>query len=371
MRGRSLLAAVLVAAAFGATAAFAGGTTPSKTVWLCAPGLANDPCTSSLTTTRIEASGARSVVTAKPATSTRFDCFYVYPTVSRELSANADLQVQGTEVAAAAAQASRFSQVCRVYAPIYRQITVLGIAAHPDLRLPRAEAQTAYASLESGFADYLAHDNDGRPIVFIGHSQGAAILINLLAREVDRNAALRRRLLLAIILGGDVEVKTGALSGGSFAHIPLCSRAAETGCVIAYSSFPHEPPSSSLFGRVGQGVALQWGGTRTSALRVACVNPAALDGGSGSLDSFLPSAGAATTPWVEYAGLYTARCETAGGATWLQVGKATGSSDKRPTVTESLGPNWGYHAYDVNLALGNLVGDVAAAERAWGRARHG
>jgi hypothetical protein len=364
-----LLAATLAAALFAGLAATAGATSASGTVWLCAPGLANDPCTSNLTATRVTASGASSVENAKPAQNTPFDCFYVYPTVSRELSANADLRVQKTEVDAAVAQASRFSQVCRVYAPMYRQVTLAGLAAHPSLELPKVEEETAYSSLISGFEDYLAHDNDGRPIVFIGHSQGAAILIDVLAHEIDANAALRRRLLLAIVLGGDVEVKAGALTGGSFGHIPLCSHAGEDGCVIAYSSFPGEPPASSLFGRVGQGVALQSGEPRTKGLQVACVNPAALAGG-GALDPLFPSKGSLSTPWVEFPGLYTARCETAGGATWLQVSKATGSSDKRPTVTESLGPNWGYHEDDVNLALGNLVTDVATAEETWAHTRH-
>ncbi len=45
--------------------------------------------------------------------------------------------------------------------------------------------------------------------------------------------------------------------------------------------------------------------------------------------------------------------------------KATARSDPRPTVTEHDGPLWGYHADDVNLALGNLVSDVAAAEARW------
>jgi hypothetical protein len=250
---------------------------------------------------------------------------------------------------------------------MYRQVTLAGLAAHPNLEVPRSEQETAYASLLSGFEDYMRRDNDGRPIVLIGHSQGAVILINLLAREVDRNAALRRRLLVAIILGGDVEVKTGALTGGSFTRLALCSRTGEDGCVIAYSSFPGEPPRSSVFGRVGQGVALQAGETHTQGLEVACVNPAALAGGTGTLDPFFPSEGAVSTPWIEFPGLYSARCETAGGATWLQVSKATGSSDNRPTVTESAGPDWGYHEVDVNLALGNLVADVAAAEATWAR----
>jgi hypothetical protein len=73
------------------------------------------------------------------------------------------------------------------------------------------------------------------------------------------------------------------------------------------------------------------------------------------------------TPWVEFAGLYRAECESGGGATWLQVKKVTSASDKRPVVTEEVGPDWGYHTDDVNLALGNLVSDVAAAEASWSR----
>jgi hypothetical protein len=41
--------------------------------------------------------------------------------------------------------------------------------------------------------------------------------------------------------------------------------------------------------------------------------------------------------------------------------------DRRPTVTASLGPAWGYHLEDVNLALGNLVSDVAVEEGAYHR----
>ena len=65
---------------------------------------------------------------------------------------------------------------------------------------------------------------------------------------------------------------------------------------------------------------------------------------------------------MTYPRLYTAKCETAGNATWLQVDAVSVPGDPRPTVTETLGPLWGYHVSDVNLALGNLVGDVAAQE---------
>ena len=107
----------------------------------------------------------------------------------------------------------------------------------------------------------------------------------------------------------------------------------------------------------------------TRGLQVACVNPAAVGGGSGELDPYFPSEGLEATPWVEFPKLYSARCESAGGASYLQVLKSSGSSDLRPVVTEKDGPDWGYHPYDVNLALGNLVADVARAEATWSKGR--
>ena len=138
--------------------------------------------------------------------------------------------------------------------------------------------------------------------------------------------------------------------------------------MIAYSSFPGRPPASSLFGRPGQGVSLQSGQTDKAGLAVACVNPSALGGGTGLLEPYFRlavPAGGVMTPWAAFPHLYSARCESAGGATWLQVSDIGAPGDLRPVVHETLGPDWGYHLYDVNLALGNLVADVAAEEAAY------
>jgi len=66
---------------------------------------------------------------------------------------------------------------------------------------------------------------------------------------------------------------------------------------------------------------------------------------------------------VTYPDLYTGTCRSSGGATWLQIDASAG--DTRPVVTPTLGPDWGLHADDVNLALGDLVNDVAAEETAY------
>jgi hypothetical protein len=350
----------------------ASGRSRTATVWLCRPGLAHDPCAGDLTLTSVAASGRRSVERAAPTTPSAFDCFYVYPTVSSQTTLNTNLVVQPAERDTAIVEASPFSQLCTVWSPMYRQTTLGDIVKYGIGGLPKRAVLAAYQSLLTGWKDFLAHD-DGRPIVFIGHSQGAALLIRLLRTKVDPNKSLRDRTVLAILAGGNLQVPTGRLVGATFHHIPLCDASDESGCAIAYSSFPSEPPAGSPFGRPGVGVSIQSGENSSKGEQVACVNPAALAGGSGSLSPWFVRAQVpqlspgATTRWVTFPDLYTARCEHEGDATWLQVDHASGTG--RPTVTEQSGPTFGYHGDDVNLSLGNLLEDVAAAEGSY-RLRH-
>jgi hypothetical protein len=362
------LAAMLVSPAFisTVTAASVEASSTASTVWLCRPGMANDPCTISLKTTTVTATGKTSVTTPTAATPARFACFYVYGTVSEEQSVNADLKDGKAEIASAEAQGAPFSPLCQVYAPIYRQVTLADLVAHPGLNFGTAESVTAYDSIRSGFENFLDHDLDRRPFVVIGDSQGAAMLDLLLAHFVENDASLRSKLVAAIILGGNVEVPTGKLEGGMFQHIPACNRFGESGCVIAYSSFPSTPPADALFGRPGQGVSLQSGQTAKKGLSVVCVNPAAFSNASATLDSIFPVPNANPTPWVAYPGRYRASCEDEDGATWLEVTKATGNTDHRPTpVSEDDGSQYGYHVFDFPLAEGNLLADVGAAEHTW------
>jgi hypothetical protein len=374
-RGLALAGALVVPTALAVASPAPATAAPSSyvpsgrpdaagTVWLCRPGLANSPCDFPQQATVVPARGARTTQNGAVATSSRFDCFYVYPTVSKQRTANANLKIQAGEVGAAIAQASRFSSVCQVWAPMYTQRTAASLARGLGAA-PAADA-AAYASVLSGWKDYLANYNDGRPIVFIGHSQGSAMLIRLLASQVDPNPALRTRTVLAILPGGNVTVPVGRSVGATFRRLPVCTSSGQAGCVIAYSSFPNQPPRNSLFGRPGQGVSLQSGQKATRGVKVACVNPAAIGGGTAGLDPYFvtptatPPPPPVATPWVTYPGLYSATCRSGGGASWLQVRTLVRAG--RPVMTQSQGAQWGYHADDINLALGNLVDDVKAAE---------
>jgi hypothetical protein len=262
---------------------------------------------------------------------------------------------------------------------MYRQITVVGIRALLSGALPGGEAAasitTAYGDVLSAWQDYLVHYNNGRGVVLISHSQGTLMLRRLLISEFDPRPEMRSLLVSALLIGGNVTVAKGKDVGGDFQNIPACRSADQTSCVVAYSTFLQPPPADTLFGKAGRGVR---GNLSTGTdMDVLCVNPASITGGTGPLKPYFSAARStglssatatgspsASTPWISYPGLYTGHCESSGGANWLQVDATNVAGDERPVVSQALGPTWGLHLVDVNIALGNLVelvGKQAAA----------
>jgi hypothetical protein len=330
--------------------------------------LADNPCTVSPAATSVGPSGNRTPAPARDAADSRFNCFYVYPTVVGGTTLNAPLKVQPVIRQTAVEQASQFSRACQVWAPVYRQATLSGLL--PSASPGSPVAAIAYDGVLAAWREFLARDG-GKPIIVIGHSQGASILIKLLQREVDPNPAVRSLLVSAVLLGGNVQVPTGRPVGGTFAHLPLCTAPGQAGCVIAYSSFSRTPPPNSEFGIAGQGVSWLSGQYSGTGQQVACVNPAAIGGGAAPLQPYFAGVNAAgtTATWVTYPQRYTAACQTAGNVTWLQVTDVASASDRRPALHDNDPATFGLHRLDVNLALGNLVRDVLAQEAAY-QARH-
>jgi Protein of unknown function (DUF3089) len=348
----------------------AASAASAETTWLCKPGIANNPCESSLTATVQLGNGSSFTENAVDNKNAPIDCFYVYPTVSSQFTQNANLEIDPEETQIAIDQASRFSQTCKVYAPIYPQLTIPAINT-PGGITPEGSAK-AYIGAATAFGEYIEKYNKGRGFILIGHSQGAAILIHLIQEQFDTNtpqaAVLRKLMVGAILLGGNVTVPKGKTVGGTFKNVPACQVAGQTHCVIAYSSFLKEPPNPSFFGRVSSSLL---GGAATEEEiknnEVLCTNPSVLAGNAagpllryesttpfpGLLAPFAPGA-KGTTPWVADPGQYSGQCDRAGGATWLQL-TPTSSTDTREPIIEALGPLWGTHLEDVDVALGNLV----------------
>ena len=372
----------LIAAALTLAAAVPVSAQPARpaavdytrpTSWLCLPGRA-DVCSTPLPTTALNPNGYGSTGRSTVAKSPPVDCFYVYPTVSRDRGLNSDLNVS-EETGAAAAQFARFASVCRPFAPKYRQMTVGAIAAYAAGQDVTSAAILSYGDVVAAWREYLRTHNKGRPFVLIGHSQGTLHLIQLIAREIETNPAVAARMKLAILPGFNVLVPQGKLVGGSFQKTPLCSRTGQTGCVIAWTSFRERnvPPTGAIFGIADQ-----------PGLTVACVNPARPGSPNWvELDSYWPAnsglpvpggpitwstEGAPPSPWLRTTGLASGRCVNDGIRGYFSVRTNADPRDKR---TDRIGgevgiagffiPGWGMHLADMSLVQGDLirlVGDI-------------
>ena len=359
MRARLLLPALLLLAVCGLAASASGAS--AKTRWLCRPGMAADPCTVSTAARSIAASGAGTTQPAARAGARPVDCFYVYPTVSGAPGLNAPIASTASTRAVATQQASRYAPVCRVFAPIYPQLTVGGLSRFGPAQ--DVAVDKAYAGVRAAWREYLAKDNHGRGVILIGHSQGSGMLRRLIAEEIDPKAKARALLVAAHLLGGDITVKDGSDRGGDFRNVPACTRGSQTGCVVAYSSYLHTPPNPTIFGRTPSSFKNIFGGDHKPGVHVLCTDPTKLAGDPGVLSPYFRVGG--TPAWVTYPDRYRAACRSDGGAYRLQVTPLGGAADTRPIVTESLGPIWGLHLYDVNMALGDLVTAAKTEAAAW------
>jgi hypothetical protein len=346
--------------------------------WLCLPGR-DDVCSRPLPTTALNPNGYGSVGQSLPARNAAVDCFYVYPTISRDKTDNSDLIAGPEELAAVTVQFARFGSVCRTFAPLYRQATLaaLGRQAAGDGSRTAATMNLAYGDVRAAWRQYLRQRNGGRPFVLIGHSQGTIHLNRLLAEEIE-NGPAAKQMLSAMLIGFNVEVPEGKLVGGTFKKTPLCTRVGETGCVVTYVSFRagSPPPAGALFGRATK-----------PGMTVACTNPARFARGNAPLDSYwysgpsLASAanpiewstsGPPPTPFVRTDGLVSAACVNKGQAGYLAVTVNANPRDARtdriPGDVTMLGqpqPGWGLHLADMSLAQGDLIGLVQAQAEAF------
>jgi hypothetical protein len=373
MLSRTLLGILLL----GALAAPSAG---AKTTWLCQPSDGSDPCHRSLTATAVSPTGKVGAVEhVTAAQHPKIDCFYVYPTVSEETTPQADFKKTPSVKDVAYFQTAHFRQDCRVWAPVYRQITISGLL-QPQKVTP-AMMDRAYGDVRSAWRDYLAHDNHGRGVVLISHSQGTWMLRRLIAGEIDPKASERRLLVSGVLLGGNVTVAKGKDVGGDFKHVRACRSATQTGCVIAYSTFDQTPPADTIFGGSTKDDAF-WGITPRPGRQVLCTNPAALGGGTGKLDGYIPTVnfpgvlGAeaqletgplpkVSTPWIHIRNGYTAHCSAAGGAHVLRVAEVPGGRHLNPEPDAT----WGLHLSDAFIAQANLVEVVARQAAAYLKAR--
>lgn len=343
----------------------------AKTVWLCGPDKADDPCDGSLRTTD-QRTGR--IWTPARERNPKVDCFYLYPTVSTQPTMNADLTIDAAQQSIAEYQLARFSETCRVIAPMYRQVTLAGLGGVAS----NADWARAYRSARSGWRSYLRTYNNGRGFVLIGHSQGSFMLRRLIAQEIDPNPALRKRLVGGVLPGTAIAVPKRRAVGGDFQHVRACTEVGEIGCVQSWSTYNDlTPPRDAVFGRLDRDepTPRNW--------EAMCTEPAQIAGAAPRYRGLKPSAPPASpfdvglqimfggqaptaaTPWVKPAAAYRGECVRRAGSHYLNVS----SIGDAPVLDPAPDVDWGLHIVDVNAALPHLLTGVHRQISAYDRAQ--
>ena len=319
---RLVVVALVLSAALAAAAPAA-----AKTVWLCKPGLKDNPCTPSLRTTVLSPDEKKlATLNVKRPTRPKYDCFYVYPTVSNQPGVQATKSIDPELRSIALYQAARYSRDCRVYAPVYRQITLDGLS---NPAVTRGGPEARLRGRARGLAHLPAQAQQGRGVVLLGHSQGTFVLRDLVKREIDRAPKVRRRLISAVLLGGKVTVRKGRDSGGDFRKIRACRSPKQFRLRDRASPPSTDPcPPTPAFGRTSRrpsrGAVHQSRrpGRRLGNGRARVPHHAVRSRARSARSSRWWREGrcrAASTPWISVPGRAAARCSSAGGADVLQV----------------------------------------------------
>jgi len=304
----------------------------------------------------------------------------VYPTISLDAGGNSDMTIGTEERAVIRAQFARFAAACRTFAPLYRQVTLTALRAATAGTPMASDRALAYNDVADAWRYYLEHDNGGRGVVLVGHSQGSGVLTQLIREEID-GKPVQPRIVSALLMGTNVAVPKGKDVGGAFKSMPLCRSGSQVGCVVTYVSFRSTipPPPDSRFGKVaGEG------------MESGCTNPASLSGGKGELHAYLSATGSSIvnmstqpvnwvtpakpidTPFVSVPGLLSAQCVSNEKGSYLEI--TVNGDPKDPRVDDIVGdvvtngkvvPSWGLHLIDVNEAFGNLLDIVRSQTKTY------
>ena len=185
-----------------------------KTIWLCKPGHEPDPCTPGLSTTVYSPTlqPLRVTIPAPSGRGSTASTSIRRCPIRRRRVEPADRSRAALD---RAVPGGAVLPVCRVFAPMYRQVTVTALDSG-NTESP-AQLKVPLDDVTRGVQALPAQIQPRPPVRVIGHSQGSFLLDQVL-RERGRRTAGSTPMLSAILLGANVTVAGGSDSGGLHPH---------------------------------------------------------------------------------------------------------------------------------------------------------
>ena len=151
----------------------------------------------------------------------------------------ADENTKGNFKGALNMQRGIYEKNCRMYAPYYRQATLA------DYTLPQQEAagyfDLAYNDVRAAFLYYMQHENNGRPFVLSGFSQGAEMCLRLL-KEFGNTDFVKNNMAACYAIGWRFTPQEAE----QYPYICPAQSADDLGTVIMFNSEAPEVTSSPM-----------------------------------------------------------------------------------------------------------------------------
>lgn len=272
------------------------------------------------------------------------DVFFLYPTVVGMRTPTEICDINDSAMVAGIdwvmrGEVSVFAESCNVYVPYYRQISL------PMPGMDHAAINKYMSQFDATDAlDYfLTHLNQGRPFILAGHSQGSALIINLLANYMKNHPEAMSRMVAAYPIGTSITKEWLKQTGLKFAEGPT-----DTGVIVSWDT--EGPGNKNAFSiEVSPGEVsinpINWRRDETYA-------PA-----SSNLGSINFNTGKMAIP-----GIADARLDTDRGVVVVTTADSTYAL---PSYAAPLfGPEC-YHLYDYGFFYNNIKQNIADRIAAW------
>lgn len=275
------------------------------------------------------------------------DVFFITPTVylgsGNDLAwLSFDEETSQSFVGAINMEKGIYDDDARFFAPFYRQASLSAYYATGDAKSTAFD--TAYSDIKDAFDYYMAHYNNGRPLVLAGFSQGGQLSVRLL-EEYAGTKELNDVLVACYAIGWSFTEEEQK----AYPNIKLASGETDTGVLIAFNSEAESITDSLMIPA----------GTKTYA-----INPLNWSTGSEAADKS-SNLGACFT---DYSGTITAEIQNLTGAYIDEDRGALKVTDVSPEEYPGVLFEDGiYHLYDYMFFYRNLEKNVQDRINAFSR----
>jgi DUF3089 family protein len=162
------------------------------------------------------------------------DVFYVYPTVSNNVTGLMDVtnpEERALAEGAFLSQASVFASHANIFAPHYRQMSSGADLSGYEMATDSPEFKQGAVDVADAFEYYIDNLNEGRPFILAGHSQGTMALIELIKNRFGDDEDLRNRMVAAYLIGYTITDADLEASG-----LKIAEGADDVGVIITYNT---------------------------------------------------------------------------------------------------------------------------------------